>query len=290
MEQTILASKLFLGGCVGHYLLRRSGDLGIWLMRTFKFGWANDPKYTFTSYRFNNKGESSTSSGNASGVVEVKFDETQQKAVDTIVQQRIAREREKFSDYEDLRKFKTEYEKSQDQVKQKELENQKNYEEAKKGYEGKLSEFSQKLTAKEQEIQNLRVEHTLTNEISKNNGFIEESVALLKGQVKIDATGNMVIAGKDANGLDINIPLADGVKKFYDQRPHLVKSTHKAGGGTGSGNADTTGTGNSGTGASTDLNYLNAQLLKAQGSGDGKQYNEIKAQIKSVLKSKGIGG
>ncbi len=113
---------------------------------------------------------------------------------------------------------------------------------------------------------------------------------MLKGQVVIDSTGNMVMKGKDANGLDVNLPLADGVKKFYDQRPHLVKSTAKAGGGTGSGNTDTTITGTGGTGQVTDLNYLNAQLIKATGTGDQKRVAEIRTQMKSVLRSKGVAG
>lgn len=277
MKESIAYLIIFAIGALGHYFLRRSGDVGIWLMRTFKFGWANSPLYSF-----GNKGEAGT------GAVEIPKE--LQPEVDKIVQTRLAREREKFADYDDLRKFKAEFEKSQEAGKQKELEAQKNYEEAKKQLEAKIGEFSGKLSAKDQEIQNLRIEHALTNEVSKNGGFLEESIALLKGQIKIDQGGNMSISSKDANGIDISMSLVDGVKKFYQERPHLVRSSHKQGAGTGSGDGSGAGSGSSsGSGQADTLESLNAQLIEARKGNDQKKINEIKTKLSAALTKKRAG-
>lgn len=277
MNELQLALFLLVGGFSGHYLLRRSGDVGIWLMRTFKFGWANNPKYTF----LNNRGEAPT------GAAPVEIPKEFQPVVDTIVQTRLAREREKYSDYEELRKFRDEHNRGLEQQKQKELESQKNYEEAKKGYESKIGEYSQKLSAKDQEIQNLKIDYALTGEVSRQNGFIEESIALLKNSVTVGTNGELTIKGKDANGIDITMPLADGVKKFYEQRPHLLRSTHKAGAGTGAGDGAGTGVG-AGSGQVEDLNSLNAQLVQASSARDFKKMGEIRQKINTVMIAKGI--
>lgn len=266
-------SVCVIGGVIGHMILNNACNI-LSLFTTGK--WHSHVSMP----SLNNRGEV---------IVEqkpVEIPQELQPVVDKIVQARIAREREKYGDYDDLRKFKTEYEKGQEQKTQEELLKQKKYEEAENMYKGKINEFSQKLTAKEQEIQNLRIDHALTNEISRSNGFVEESVALLKGQVAVDANGNLSIKSKDANGLDINLPLSEGVKKFYEQRPHLLKATHKQGAGTGAGDNGDSSTVT--TVMDSDLNYLNAQLVKARGTGDGAKVREITTKIKNVMKSKGV--
>lgn len=281
MEEFNLALMLLAGGTVMHYVQRRSGDIGIWLMRTFKFGWANSPFLTPKYFsHFNNKGEAATES-------KVQFDADQQKAVDAIVQERIARERSKFSDYDDLQKFKREYETQQSAKAQQELENAKKYDEAKKGYETKINEYGQIVSKKDQEIQDLKITHHLSNEISKNNGFIEESIAMLRGNAVLDASGNVKIKSKDANGMDVEMPLSDGVKKFYEQRPHLMKSTHKNGAGTGANDGGGTG-GGAGSGQTDDLNSLNAQLVEASKGTDLKKISEIRQKIKAAMSAKGV--
>lgn len=229
-----------------------------------------------SSPRWNNRGEVSTSTD-----AEVRFDEKQQQAVDKIVQDRLARERAKFGDYEDLRKFKTEYEKSQEQKNQEELVRQKKYEEAENGYKTKINEFGQKLSAKDQEIQNLRIEHSLTNEVSKQNGYTEEVIALIKNQAVLDSNGQVMIKTKDANGLDTQVPVADGIKKFLTDRPHLVRSSHKQGSGTGGGGNGTSTGESTGSGQGDDLNSLNAQLQEAMRGTDLKRISDIKQKIKA---------
>lgn len=288
MSNLEIGLVLFTGGVIADLVIyKHKNEIAIRLMKIFNFGWANNKSFisssSFGNYILGNKGENA---GTEQKTVEIPAD--LQPVVDKVVQARIAREREKFADYDDLKKFKTEYEKSQEQKTQEELLKQKKYEEAENLYKGKINEFSQKLTAKEQEIQNLRIDHALTNEISRANGFVEESVALLKGQVVVDSNGNLSIKSKDANGLDVNLPLSEGVKKFYEQRPHLLKATHKPGAGTGAGDT-VSGTGSqTGTALDGDLNYLNAQLIKARGAGDGKQVQAITQKIKTAMKAKGV--
>lgn len=232
-----------------------------------------------SSPMFNNKGETATAD-------DVKFDDKQQKAVDAIVQERLARERSKFGDYEDLKKFKSEHEKALEQKSQEELVKAKKYEEAENTYKNKINEYNGIVTKKDQEIIDLKKEYHLSNEISKNNGYIEESIALLKNQTILDANGNVKIKGKDANGIDVEMPLSEGVKKFYEQRPHLMKSTHKAGAGTGAVDGGGAG-GGAGSGQGEDLNSLNAQLLAASKGTDLKKISEIKQKIKTTMAEKG---
>ncbi len=66
---------------------------------------------------------------------EAKFNQAQ---VDAIVQDRLAREKSKYSDYEDLRKFKSEHQQAQDAQQLKLLEEQKKYDEALKIHNEKL--------------------------------------------------------------------------------------------------------------------------------------------------------
>lgn len=268
-----LAMILFVGGALGHMFLR---TLSNWLSLALTGKWHS----YISSPRFNNRGEA---------VIEDKviaFDDKQQKMVDTIVQERLARERAKFGDYEDLKKFKSDYEKSQETKTQDELIKQKKFEEAENTYKTKINEFSGVISKKDQEIQDLRISHALTNEVSKNNGYIEESLALLRTNATIDSNGTVKIKGKDTNGIDIEMPLSDGVKKFYEQRPHLMKSTHKSGGGTGSGN-DRVGDGQ-GSVQTNDLNSLNTQLQEAQRRGDNKGMSDIRGKIKTAMAARGV--
>lgn len=278
MSELQLMGILFIGGVLGHLFLRCSSNIYSLILTGHWHSYMTLPggKTGF----LNNKGEAATED-------KVSFDEKQQKAIDAIVQERIARERSKFSDYEDLRKFKTEYEKQQDAKAQEELVKQKKYEEAENTYKTKLNEYGQIVSKKDQEIIDLKKEYHLTNEISKHGGFIEESIALLKGSTVLDQQGNVKIKTKDANGMDVEMPLSDGLKKFYEQKPHLVKSTYKPGAGTGANDSGGAGAGNAGSGHAEDLNSLNAQLADAMRGRDGKKVSEIKNKITLAMAAKG---
>ena len=122
---------------------------------------------------------------------EIKFTPEQQKVVDHVVETRLARERSKFADYEELSKFKQEQLQKQDKHAQEELEKSKKYEEAKKLYEGQINQTKELVSKKDAEIQSLRINHALINEISKQNGYSEETLALIKDNAVLDANGNV---------------------------------------------------------------------------------------------------
>lgn len=277
MSELQLFSILFVGGVIGHLFLRCSANIYSLILTGHWHSYMTLPKGQ-TGF-LNNKGEAATEN-------KVEFTAEQQKALDAVVQERLARERAKYSDYEDLRKFKSEYEKSQEQKNQQELENAKKYEEAKKGYETKINEYGQIVSKKDQEIIDLRKTYELSSEISKHGGFIEESIALLKNNTILDANGQVKIKTKDANGMDVELPLTDGIKKFYEQRPHLVKSTFKSGAGTGANDGGGTGAG-AGSGQAEDLNSLNAELVQAMRGTDLKRISDIKTKIKAAMLAKG---
>ena len=220
MEHFKVALILLVMGIAGHLIFRVSGDVGIWLMRTFKFGWANNPFYTFSGWAngLGNRGEGATGDAGAGEGKPVTFTPEQQKAVDHVVQERIARERQKYGDYDDLKKFRTEHEKSLEQKNQEELVRQKKYEEAEGGYKKQIGEIQNVVATKDSEIKNLRINHALSNEIAKSNGYIEESVALLIRDADIDKDGKVLIKTTDANGLPVTLPVAEGVKKFLETR------------------------------------------------------------------------
>jgi hypothetical protein len=129
----------------------------------------------------------------------------------------------------------------------------------------------------------MKVGSALINEITKQNAYAEESMALLKQQAVIDKEGNIRIKSRDANGIESLLSVEDGVKKFLEARPHLVKVTQKAGGGTGAAQA--------GTGAAVggdDLNSLNQQLAAAQARGDHKASKELRIKVQAALASSGV--
>jgi hypothetical protein len=206
-----------------------------------------------------------------------------QDAVNAIVQERLSREREKFKDYDDLVKFKSEHQKQVDAQTQKDLETRKEYDKAKEVYETKIKELSGVVSTKDQSILDMRVGYSLTNELSKANAYVEEATALLKTQV-ISQEGSLFIKGKDANNLDVNLTLEEGVKQFLAKRPHLVKAQARLGAGT-TGAASGDGTAASGA---DDLMTLNEEYLKAHTSGDHKRARELKVKIQQVLTSKRV--
>ena len=207
-----------------------------------------------------------------------------QSQVDAIVQDRLARERSKFADYDDLKKFKSEFEKSQDAKQLQLLEEQKKYQEAKDSYEKKIGEFQGIVTKKDSEISDMKIGNSLITEITKQNAYAEEAMALLRSQAVFDKEGNIRIKGRDANGLEVLNSVEEGVKKFLEGRPHLIKATKKEGGGTGGGQGTAAG---AGAGAE-DLDTLNAELIEAQRAQDYKKAGEITKKIRAKLTAQGV--
>jgi len=206
-----------------------------------------------------------------------------QAQVDAIVQDRLARERGKYSDYDQLKQFKTEHEKNLEAATQKELEAKKEYEKLKEGFTKKEQELSGVISKKEAEITDMRVGSALMGEIVKQNAYAEETMALLKSQAVFDKDGVVKIKGRDANGIEVMHSVEEGVKGFLAQRPHLVRVQQKNGGGTGAGGSGA-GAGSGGE----DLNSLNEQLLQAQQRGDNKAIKELSVKVRANLAHAGI--
>lgn len=228
----------------------------------------------------NNKGE--VEAKTETTPTEIKFTPEQQKVVDHAIETRLARERSKFADYEELAKFKQEQLQKQDKHAQEELEKSKKYEEAKKLYEGQINQHKELVSKKDAELNDLRISHALINEINKQNGYAEETLALIKSNAVLDANGSVSIKGKDANGIDTQLPVTEGIKRFLESRPYLIKSSHKAGAGSAG------GTPPQALNEQINLNELNAQLSDALTRRDYKTVKELNLKIRGQLASKGI--
>lgn len=201
-----------------------------------------------------------------------------QSQVDAIVQDRLGREKQKYADYDALKNKVSEYEKSQDEKQLKLLEEQKKYDDALKIHNSKLEELQGLVTRKDTEITDMKIGGVLMSEINKQNAYTDEAMALLKSQAVFNKeNGSVTIKGRDANGLEKQYSVEEGVKIFLTLRPHLVKAQQRAGSGTPQGI-----TGGAGAGVQ-DLAALNAKLKSALERGDRKTINEVKAEI-SVLR------
>ena len=210
-----------------------------------------------------------------------------QADLDRVVQDRLARERSKYQDYEDLRKFRDQYEQSKSVEQQKQLEEAKKYDEAKANYDRQMKELQGKLSEKDQLIQNKEIDFALTREITQQNGFLEETLAMLKGKA-VYKDGRISVVMPDDNGLDTELSPAEGVKRFLSKRPHLVKANQAAGGGTGDGAGS--GSANQGAGAGDTLQSLNIEIAQAMNVGNYKKAEELKVKLRSALKDKGVSG
>lgn len=208
-----------------------------------------------------------------------------QEQVNEIVQERLGREKKTFegklADYDETKKKLSEYEKSNSEKTQKELEEQKKYEELKKGWTEKEGNYQKIIAEKDGAISSATIDRHLSDEISKHNAY-PEAKDVLRNIVVLDKDGMPKIKGKDAYGNDTLISLTDGVRKFLDERPHLVKAKAKAGGDT------TTGGAGAGAEGSESLADLNTKFLQAINSGNQKLAGELKAKIQTYFTSKGV--
>lgn len=272
------------GGILAHLLMRVSGRI----VNFLRYGTGED----LHKFYLNELGEAGTGGAGAGegagaegkGAAGAgKGGAFTQEQVDHIVQERLGRERQKFGDYEDLKKFKETHEQELQKKNQEDLVKAKKYEEAEGTYKKQLSERDQIIQQKDTSIRDLKISHVLSNEISNQNGFIEESLALLRSNAEIDQAGNVTIKIKDANGIEKSVPVAEGVKQFLGGRPHLVRASHKQGSGTGAGDHNGNGGQGGGNGTGEDLNSLNSKYQSAMNRGDYKGAREIQKQIRSKV-------
>lgn len=205
-----------------------------------------------------------------------------QDDVNRVVQERLAREKDKYKDYDTLKTFKDTHDKDADAQKQKDLESSKQYDEAKAGLQKQITDLQGVVAQKDTRISGMMVSHNLTNELMKQNAYVEESLALLQALVVVGDDGVLTIKGKKDN-IDTQLTIEEGVKDFLAKRPHLVKANPSSGGGTPSGGPG----GGAGSGAA-DLAQLNQEYVKEYSAGNYKRAAEIKKQIATHFTSKGI--
>lgn len=254
------------------YLLNKGFFLDSWLYQRDVERWLG------------NRGEAGDGGDNKGGDGgDMKFNAEQQKFIDKLIDKRSNEFKQKYADYDNLKTKVSEFEKQQNEKSQKELEDQKKYEEAKKGLETKLSEKDKIIADRESRINDMTISYELTNEINKQNAYAEETLALVKANATIK-DGKVRIKGKDTSGVDIEYSVEEGIKKFLENRPHLIKSNFKAGGGGKGGDGGDNGAG----GGKEDINTLNADLAKAMNSGDRKKVMEIKQKINAHYAGRGI--
>lgn len=96
-----------------------------------------------------------------------------------------------------------------------------------KEYEEKLAEKEKQLNEMSQTVTELKVSQTLNSVLDKFDVIDKDIVAAaVRQQIKVDDNGNIVYGdGK---------PVEDGLKEFFEKKPHLLKS--KGTGGSGSSN------------------------------------------------------
>lgn len=200
-----------------------------------------------------------------------------QSQINKIVQERLSREREKYSDYEELRKFKQQYEEQTQQAQQKKLEEQQQYEQLKQSWQEKENQYKSLLSEKDQRIQEVTITNSLSTEVLKNNAY-PDAIELLKQQAVVK-DGKVFIRGTDANGISQELSLQEGVKQFLSDRPYLVK----AGNSSGSGTPPMQGGNNS-----TEPRNLAQELQVAMNSGDRARVQKIKQEIAQRHSQMGI--
>ncbi len=220
-----------------------------------------------------NAGEGGEGKGNAG---EAKFT---QADMDRVVQDRLGRDRAKYADYEDLAKFKKEHEATESEAAQKSLEERKEYDKVKDQWGRDKEELQSQLADSKLQIQAGKIGSTLTTEISKQNAY-SDAVELLRPLVKYGEDGSITIRGKDANGMDADLTVAQGVEQFLKDKPYLVK-------GSGGGGGDTAG-GGAGAGGGGEKRNLSQELQNAMAVGDRKKINELKLEIKASHATRGM--
>lgn len=209
-----------------------------------------------------------------------------QPKIDSIVTSRLAQERNKYTDYDDLKKYKTEQEAKLQADEQTNLEAKGKFEEAMALHNTKLGELSGVISQKDNTINSMMIDNALTGQIVAQGGYLEESLALLKSSAELK-DGVVVIKGKDANGLDQSFSVADGIKSFLEKKPHLVKASANAGGGNSGGGAGggAEQAGNEGQG--NDLTSLQETLQKQTYANDFTGMKETRAKIKAEMVNQG---
>ena len=202
-----------------------------------------------------------------------------QADLDRHIQERLNRDRAKYADYDTLRQKAVDYEKQQETLKQQDLERKQEYDKIKQSWEQKETEYKTMLDKTRGEVQSERLNNTLNQAILQKNAY-PDAAQLLRSLAKYNEDGTITIRGKDANGMDTDLPVEKGVEQFLKERPYLVKGSQTSGAGTATaGNA----------GGTQEVDLL-SQLQNARAVGDNKRANEIKLKLRAKHAAMGATG
>ncbi len=264
--------KVFLMGVVGHLIMWSSGDFVTLL---------NNKGQAGTGGEGEGSGEGSGEGEGSSGAKTFTQDQ-----VDSMVGERLARERAKYGNYDELVEFKANAVKSKDAQAQKDLEDRKQYDEVIKGKDTQISTLQQQIADGKSSLDNVKIDNALSMELNAQNAIVADAVQLLKNQAVMTEGGQVMINGT-LNGVQTQLALVEGVKQFLGEKPHLVKAG-TGGGGTGGGTGSGGGTGGETGGESgNDLGSLMTELQAARNSGDMKRAHELKQKIQAHPKMAG---
>jgi len=92
-----------------------------------------------------------------------------------------------------------------------------------KEYEAKLTEKEQQLQTLQQNLQKLQIDNSLIKALENYDVIDKEVVAeVLKTKAKLSEDGKILLGNKD---------LEEGLKEFFENKPHLLKATGQSGSG-----------------------------------------------------------
>lgn len=198
-----------------------------------------------------------------------------QEDVNNIVAREVKKIQEKFGDYGELAKYKTEQEQLAKQREEKDLESRQEYEKLKTTWSQTENQYKQQLLEKDTALNNEKINNALVNEAYKQNAF-PDTAKLVRELAQLNADGKVVIKGKNEVGVETDLSVEEGLKQFLKERPYLVKDSSQGGSGTppqgaqgGEGNANS----NSGD--------LADQMINARSRGDQKEVKRIKEMIRA---------
>lgn len=194
----------------------------------------------------------------------------------------IARERktiqEKYNNYDDLVKYKTEQENLAKQREEQNLEQKQEYDKLKQGWESEKKSYTDRINELQNSINNEKINNAITNEVIRQNAF-PEATSLIRSLAKLNEDGSVVIHGKNDQGILTDLDVEVGVKQFLKEKPFLVKANQNGGAGTSAAGDNSGGAGQLGG----NQGDLGDQLQQARAMGDFEKVNKIKAQIRAKM-------
>lgn len=187
-----------------------------------------------------------------------------QEEVDRILSERIARERKKYADYEELKAKALEYEKKLEEQRLAELSEKERAEEIAKKYEEERNQYAKQLEELQNAIREEKIRNAfITKAQSAGIAYIDDAYKLADlSKVEVSDDGSI-------NGID------DVVKALVESKPFLVGQQKPKPVGEPS---------NGGPNSNDEVKTLEAQLEEAKKKKDFMKVVELSNKIKQFLK------